>query len=111
MYFTKNRVNLYQFVPIFTIFMFRPLQKNFFLTDQILKKKILQKTLLSCEKHINILIFLCKVQAFKFLIFISFQVRNEFGKFSIFDAPLEYLTSQADFNDFDDQNVVVFQIR
>jgi hypothetical protein len=51
MYFTKNRVNLYRFVPIFTIFMFRPLQKNFFLTDQILKKKFLQKTLLSCEKH------------------------------------------------------------
>jgi hypothetical protein len=30
MYFTKNRVNLYRFVPIFTIFMFRPLQKKFF---------------------------------------------------------------------------------
>jgi hypothetical protein len=37
MYFTKNRVNLYRFVPIFTIFMFRPLQKKFFLTDKILK--------------------------------------------------------------------------
>jgi hypothetical protein len=39
MYFTKNRVNLYRFVPIFTVFMFQPLQKKFFLTDKILKKK------------------------------------------------------------------------
>ncbi len=52
MYFTKKPVNLYRFVPIFTIYMFLPLQKNFFLTDKILKKKILQKSLLPCEKHI-----------------------------------------------------------
>jgi hypothetical protein len=52
MYFTKNRVNLYRFVPIFTIFMFRPLQKKIFLTDKILKKIFLQKSLLPCEKHI-----------------------------------------------------------
>jgi hypothetical protein len=43
MYFTKNRVNLYRFVPIFIIFMFRPLQKNFFLTDKILKKNFFCK--------------------------------------------------------------------
>ncbi len=53
MYFTKKRVNLYRFVPIFTIFMFLPLQKKFFLTDKILKNFFLQKSLLPCEKHIT----------------------------------------------------------
>jgi hypothetical protein len=33
--------------------MFRNLQKNFFLTDKILKKNFLQKSLLPCEKHIK----------------------------------------------------------
>jgi hypothetical protein len=44
--------------------MFRPLQKNFFLTDKILKK-ILQKSLLPCEKHIKA-VCLARLQAREF---------------------------------------------
>jgi hypothetical protein len=41
--------------------MFRPLQKKFFLTDKILKKIFLQKSLLPCEKHIRLLLKLLKI--------------------------------------------------
>jgi hypothetical protein len=73
MYFTKNRVNLYRFVPIFTIFMFRPLQKKIFLTDKILKKKFLQKSLLPCEKHMTEMKIWNKISKLKTCSFISVE--------------------------------------
>jgi hypothetical protein len=74
MYFTKNRVNLYRFVPIFTIFMFRPLQKKFFFA----------KSLLPCEKHIT-RSFILKISQ-KFIFF------SRLGSFKI---AFDYFVAQS----------------